>query len=73
MNISKSGRILKQDPKRRQRKNNKDNFLKTFQEPYDIATCKCKDLASCKCEKSRKVPVIEKAFLLDQRIYIKLT
>lgn len=34
---------------------------------FDIASCKCKSFDSCNCEKSNKIPLKERDFLLDQR------
>lgn len=39
---------------------------------FDIASCKC-EFSACKCEKSRKVPIQEQKFLLDQRSFRKMT
>ena len=48
-----------------------DSNLNTFRinskQLFDIAACKCSDFARCECEKIKKVPIIEKAFLQDQR------
>lgn len=34
---------------------------------FDIAACKCSSFDSCTCSKDKKVPIIERSFLLDQR------
>jgi len=34
---------------------------------FDIAACKCVEFSICNCEKSRKVPIVEQAFIIDQR------
>ncbi|VEN46785.1 unnamed protein product [Callosobruchus maculatus] len=34
---------------------------------FDIACCKCENFHSCRCSKERKVPIIERLFLTDQR------
>ncbi|KAJ8936596.1 hypothetical protein NQ314_012211 [Rhamnusium bicolor] len=44
-----------------------DCFKKNAELLMDVAACKCKLHCKCKCAKDRKVPEIEKAFLLDQR------
>lgn len=41
-------------------------FRKEASNLFDVASCKC-NYENCKCEKSKKVPVRERAFLLDQR------
>lgn len=39
---------------------------------FDFATCKCVNFDTCSCEKSKRVPVRERAFLTDQRTDRKL-
>lgn len=34
---------------------------------FDVAACQCKDYSHCLCTADRKVPVLERHFLLDQR------
>ena len=34
---------------------------------FDVSACKCSDFNECSCEKSRKVPIKEQNFLIDQR------
>lgn len=43
------------------------NFLADSDILFDISSCKCQPIESCACEKSRKVPIIEQEFLVDQR------
>ena len=42
-------------------------FLAASDTLFDISSCKCQPIESCACEKSKKVPVIEQEFLVDQR------
>lgn len=42
-------------------KNNAEQSL------FDIASCKCKNLKECFCPKGKKVPVLEREFIIDQR------
>lgn len=39
---------------------------------FDIAACKCVEFSICNCEKSRKVPIIEQVFIIDQRTTRKM-
>lgn len=34
---------------------------------FDISSCKCKEFESCRCPPSKRVPVLERGFLSDQR------
>jgi len=34
---------------------------------FDIAACKCYNEATCTCEREKKVPLVERTFLTDQR------
>ena len=34
---------------------------------FDVSACKCSDFNECSCEKSRKVPIKERNFLIDQQ------
>ena len=42
-------------------------FLADSDKWFDISSCKYQSIESCTCEKSRKVPVTEREFLIDQR------
>ncbi|CAH0547286.1 unnamed protein product [Brassicogethes aeneus] len=44
-----------------------EKFKEKSQGLFDIATCKCKCFEKCTCEKLKKIPVLEREFLLDQR------
>ncbi|CAG4928614.1 unnamed protein product [Colias eurytheme] len=50
--------------------------LKLFKEEaqflFDIAACKCENFNLCKCPKELKVPILERAFLIDQRTERKM-
>ena len=39
---------------------------------FDIAACKCDKGIICKCEKSKKVPILEREFLHNQRTILKM-
>ena len=43
------------------------SFMKQMLTLFDIAFCKCADFSKCTCPKDKKVPVLERQFLLDQR------
>ena len=34
---------------------------------FDLSFCKCKKFEACTCERSKKVPLLERSFLCDQR------
>ena len=42
-------------------------FLGHSKKLFDFAHCKCDSFDSCTCHKDKKVPIIERSFLLDQR------
>uniref|UniRef100_A0A6P7HAI7 Uncharacterized protein LOC114349502 n=1 Tax=Diabrotica virgifera virgifera TaxID=50390 RepID=A0A6P7HAI7_DIAVI len=42
-------------------------FLEKSGKLFDVCTCKCSDLNSCSCVREKKVPVMEREFLIDQR------
>lgn len=44
-----------------------DGFLNDSKKLFDFASCKCNSFESCTCSKDKKVPAIERSFLLDQR------
>lgn len=39
---------------------------------FYLAAYKCIEFHLCSCEKSRKIPIIEQLFLIDQRSMIKI-
>lgn len=39
---------------------------------FDICSCKCTDINVCICDKNKKVPLIERTFLCDQRTERKM-
>ena len=39
---------------------------------FDFAACKCKSFECCVCVKGKKVPILEREFLTDQRTQIKM-
>ncbi|GBM62801.1 hypothetical protein AVEN_19791-1 [Araneus ventricosus] len=43
------------------------SFIEQTSKLFDIAFCKCADFSGCTCPKHKKVPVLERQFLLDQR------
>ena len=45
----------------------RSEFQKAALKLFDIASCKCPDFDSCECTKEKKIPVLERAFLLDPR------
>lgn len=59
---------------------NNDTFkkkLENFQNEsknslFDIVACKCVEFSICNCEKSRKLPIIEQVFIIDQRTTRKI-
>lgn len=50
---------------------NWEKILKETQKLFDIAACQCKS-SSCKCDISRRVPIMERSFLEDQRTFRKM-
>lgn len=51
--------------------------LKTFQKDskklFDISTCKCVSFDQCSCPKSKRIPEIERTFLIDQRTFRQMS
>lgn len=39
---------------------------------FDVSACKCKDFQLCKCTPDKKVPILEREFLTDQRTVRKM-
>src|SRR5277367_6083677 len=39
---------------------------------FDVATCKCSDFALCRCPSGKRIPEIERGFLVDQRTSRKM-
>lgn len=39
---------------------------------FDVSACKCKDFQLCKCDPAKKVPILERKFLTDQRTVRKM-
>lgn len=44
-----------------------DDFKASAKKLFDIAACKCADFKNCRCPMDKKVPILEQAFLFDQR------
>ena len=44
-----------------------NSFLDKSKKLFDFSSCKCADIYLCSCPKDKKVPGIERTFLLDQR------
>lgn len=63
-NLNKS---YKRDKDKASFKNKLSSFSTRAQELFDVAACKCNDFELCRCEYSKKVPLIERDFLTDQR------
>ncbi|GBM50348.1 hypothetical protein AVEN_208954-1 [Araneus ventricosus] len=49
------------------RKTKDESLIEQTSKLFDIAFCKCADFSGCTCPKNKKVPVLERQFLLDQR------
>ena len=47
-------------------------FLDHSKKLFDFSHCKCDSFDSCTCDKDKKIPIIERSFLLDQRSDRKL-
>lgn len=39
---------------------------------FDVSYCKCKEFSSCKCSKDKKIPKLERQFIVDQRTVRKM-
>lgn len=57
--------ILKSHPKIPKKK--LEEFRRTSNVLFDISSCKCKNMEECVCPRHKKVPAIERSFLIDQR------
>lgn len=67
--------LLKPHKSRKDEGSYKEKLLKFSDESkrlFDIATCKCLTFEDCKCPRDRKVPILERDFLTDQRTHRKM-
>lgn len=44
-----------------------NDFTTNSMRLFDFALCKCESFQACNCSKEKKVPILEREFLLDQR------
>ncbi len=40
---------------------------------FDVSACKCQDFQLCKCNRDKKVPILQREFLTDQRTVRKMS
>lgn len=53
-------------------KNKAEKFKNLCATLFDIAACKCSNLELCSCKKNKKIPVLERQFIIDQRTKRKM-
>lgn len=51
---------------------NLETFLSNSKLLFDISPCKCLNFESCICSKEKKVAIVERSFLADQRLARKM-
>lgn len=65
--VQKLNKSFSRDQQKDCFKNKLANYLENANKLFDVAACKCSDFLSCKCVFEKKVPRLERDFLIDQR------